>query len=92
MNLLPRLRSIADRWVELWSLTDASISLKTLAVRAVDNAKLFDRPTMTVDTYERVVAFLADPKSWPLAEIPEDVAAVLVALRAEDDAALASAA
>jgi len=89
MNLLPRLRAIADRWVELHGRTDDSISLKTLSVRAVAHSKLFERDTMTVDTYERVMAFLAEPRNWPLAEIPADVSAILASLEAPELASVA---
>lgn len=80
MNLLPKLRQLAEIWVEYQARTDDNISLRTLGVRAVKNAKLFDRTEMNVGTYERVVSYLADPKSWPLAEIPADASDILADL------------
>lgn len=84
MRLMPRLRAVADRWVELHGLTDPSISLKTLSVRAVAHSKVFERETMYVDTFEKLVGFLAEPRNWPLAQIPDDVSAILSPLLAAD--------
>lgn len=80
MDLLKKLRVVADLWVELHGRTDDGVSLKTLGARALDNSKLFDREQMTVATFEKVVAFLAEPKSWPAAVIPDDASAILDSL------------
>lgn len=77
MNLLDRLRTVADRWVEMNRRTDAAVSLKTLGVRAANNSKLFDRPGMAVATFEATVHWLGDPANWPAALIPADAAASL---------------
>jgi hypothetical protein len=83
MDFLPKLRAVADRWVAAWNLTDPSISLRTLGSRVVDNSKLFDRDGMNVDTFERVAGYLAQPRSWPLAVIPDDAAETLASIRVE---------
>ena len=83
MELLPKLRQLAGIWVDYHGRTDGGISLRTLGVRAVRNAKLFDRTEMTVGTYERVVAYLADAKNWPLATIPVDAKEILDQLPVE---------
>jgi len=77
MNLLNRLRSVADRWVEMHRRTDASVSLKTLGVRCANNSKLFDRPGMAVATFEATAIWLGDPANWPLALVPNDAAQAL---------------
>lgn len=77
MNLLDRLRAVADRWVEMHQRTDPAVSLKTLGVRAANNSKLFDRPGMSVATFEATVRWLGDPTNWPLALIPADAVASL---------------
>ena len=81
MDLLPKLRLLACVWVDYHGRTDSGVSLRTLGVRSVRNAKLFDRSEMTVGTYERVVAYLADRQNWPLAEIPVYAKAILDQLR-----------
>ena len=80
MDLLPKLRTLADVWVTAHHRTDPSVSLKTLGVRSVANAKLFDRPAMVVPTFERVVQYLAEPANWPAAVIPCDAEALLKSL------------
>lgn len=77
MNLLPRLRAVADAWVERHRLTDPNVSLKTLGVRAADNSSLFERRGMKVETFERVALWLGDPFNWPAALVPEDQAQAL---------------
>lgn len=83
MQLLTKLREVAAMWVEYHSRTNACISLRTLGVRCVNNAKLFDRDDMNVGTYERVVQYLDDKKNWPLAIVPADARKVLDALKGE---------
>jgi hypothetical protein len=80
MNLLNRLRSVADRWVEMNRRTDPSVSLKTLGVRCANNSKLFDRPGMAVATFEATAIWLGDPQNWPLALVPSDTAQALADL------------
>lgn len=77
MNLLPRLRTVADRWVEMHQRTDPSVSLKTLGVRCANNSKLFDRPGMAVATFESTAIWLGDPANWPAALVPDDAAQAL---------------
>jgi hypothetical protein len=80
MDLLPKLRRVADAWVAAHQRTDDSISLKTLGVRAADNSKLFDRPDMTTTTFSRVAIWLGDPANWPAALVPSDVCQTLCEL------------
>lgn len=77
MNLLPKLRSVADLWVAAHQRTDGSVSVKTLGVRSVANSKLFDRPGMGVSTFETVAYWLAKPANWPAGVIPPEAAAIL---------------
>lgn len=79
MNLLPKLRQVADLWVTAHQRTDEAVSLKTLGVRAVANSKLFERPGMGVSTFELVAYWLAKPANWPAGVIPADAAAILAA-------------
>jgi hypothetical protein len=80
MDLLPKLRAVADVWVAVGRRTDEAVSLKTLGVRAVANSKLFERPGMSVATFEAVSLWLADPVNWPAGVIPREGAAALEAL------------
>lgn len=77
MNMISRLRLVADRWVEMNRRTDPAVSLKTLGARAANNSKLFDRPGMAVATFEAMVHWLGDPANWPAALIPADAVASL---------------
>lgn len=90
MNRLARVRTIADRWVEMHQRTAPDTSLKTLGSRAADNSMLFDRTDMKVSTFDRLVSFLGSPQNWPLALVPNDVADALGELgeSVDDDARL----
>ena len=77
MGYLETLRAVADIWVDVHGRTDERVSLRTLGVRSVNNAKLFDRAEMTVGTFEKVVGYLAEPRSWPAASIPDAALALL---------------
>lgn len=77
MNLLPKLRQVADLWVAAHQRTDGSVSLKTLGVRAVANSKLFERPGMSVSTFETVAYWLAKPANWPAGLMPPEAGLIL---------------
>ncbi len=83
MKTMKRLRQVADLWVSAHVRTQPDVSLKTLGVRSVDNSKLFERPGMRVDTFDRVVAWLSVPAAWPLALVPADAAVILRSLGAD---------
>lgn len=76
MNLLSKLRAVADLWVVVNQRTAPSVSLKTLGAR-LGNSKLWDRPQMNVATYERVLLWLGDPANWPAAMVPEEACRTL---------------
>lgn len=77
MNLLPKLRQVADLWVATHQRTDPGVSVKTLGVRAVANSKLFERNGMSVSTFETVAYWLAKPANWPAGVMPPEAALIL---------------
>ena len=78
MNLRSKLFEVADLWVAASRRTDETVSLKTLAVRASQNSKLFERPRMSLPAFEAIVAWLADPTNWPGGYITPDAALILL--------------
>jgi hypothetical protein len=80
MDLLPKLRRVADVWVAAHRRTDDSISLKTLGVRSVANSKLFERKGMSVETFSTVAIWLGQPENWPAAMVPLEACQTLCQL------------
>lgn len=80
MDLLSKLRRVADAWVDAHRRTDDSISLKTLGVRAVGNSKLFERndgKRMSMETFSAVAIWLGEPTNWPAALVPSEACQLL---------------
>jgi hypothetical protein len=83
MDLMSKLRLVADAWVNAHRRTDDTVSLKTLGTRAVANSKLFERKDgerMSVETFTRLTLWLGDPPNWPAALVPHDAWAALADL------------
>ena len=80
MDLLPKLRLIADAWVAAHQRGGAAVTLKTLGVRAVANSKLFERRGMSVETFEAVLLWLGKPENWPGGLVPASACEALCAL------------
>ena len=81
LNLMGNLYALADLWVEAHAGKSKRISLATLGARVHKDAKLFERleqgGSIAVPRFEALIEYLADPESWPGAEIPDRAAAQL---------------
>lgn len=79
MRLIDRLMAIASVWA---SVNDRSLA--TLASRAANDGKLFDRISNggkpTIGTFEMVVDFLAEPTNWREGVIPPSAAEIIATI------------
>lgn len=85
MSLMKPFHTLSNRWVEEQAKHNDTISLKTLAGRALNDAKTFERleagGNITVPVYEKLMDFLDTPANWPGRVIPDDVARALQMVR-----------
>lgn len=77
MDFLATLNAVAGHWIAAHQRTDSSVSLRTLGRKVANNSKLFDRPGMTIATFQAARDFLAEPRNWPAALVPDEAAALL---------------
>lgn len=79
MRLIDRLMTIAKVWA---SVNDRSLA--TLASRAANDGKLFDRISNggkpTIGTFEIVIDFLAEPTNWRDGVIPPSAAEIIATI------------
>lgn len=85
MNLIGNMALLAGRWLTAHhNAGNSRVSLATLGARVHKDAKLFERlkagGSLSVERYEALVAYLADPANWPDGALPADARLDLAAM------------
>jgi hypothetical protein len=83
MDFRATIDELADLWVRANQRTDPSVSLRTLSRKVVSNVRLFSRPRMSLAAFESIRDYLAEPRNWPAALIPDEAATILEKLGRE---------